>query len=443
MVKYFWGAGAFAHSTAVLAVACLSPNQYRLTPSLRRVSFFAARSVAALCVIATLALGTSARFGESRPLSTFPLTVPTLSYGLELERFAEVEYTYASDEDNLLDVFSAIGVDRIFSERLVALTEYKALVGALAGHQTAVFRNADGEVNYIAQELNTHEYARYDLVNGTVTIADLDGIQAEYETSSLLYGGNIDTMLSYTSFDEELKARVKRGLEGELPLDPTFENGIVKVVYPVKRDEAGMVVGYGELEAVRYRLDSLEKTAIRFHDDQLDIAGFFTPEGSPARRTWLASPVPGALLSSPYNLRRRHPVLKRIRPHYGTDYAADYGTPILAVSDGIVVARTSTRSNGNFVKIKHDDTYQTQYLHMKAFAPGIRPGSAVEKGQVIGYVGSTGLSSGPHVCFRFWKNGRQVNHLTEDLKQGDDLTAGALQAFTQKESRITELLERA
>ncbi|RMG67842.1 MAG: M23 family metallopeptidase, partial [Bacteroidetes bacterium] len=110
-----------------------------------------------------------------------------------------------------------------------------------------------------------------------------------------------------------------------------------------------------------------------------------------------------------------HPVLQKVKPHMGTDYAAPEGTPVLAVADGVVTAATFTQNNGNYVKIRHDGTYETQYLHFSAFGEGIQQGVSVRQGQIIGYVGQTGLASGPHVCYRFWKNGVQVDPRQEVL----------------------------
>ena len=116
-------------------------------------------------------------------------------------------------------------------------------------------------------------------------------------------------------------------------------------------------------------------------------------------------------MSSAYNKKRFHPVLKRIKPHLGTDYAAPTGTPILAVGDGVVIKSAYTKNNGNYVKIRHNGTYETQYLHMSKRL--VKVGDRVRQGQTIGKVGSTGLATGPHVCFRFWKNGSQVDHRKE------------------------------
>jgi murein DD-endopeptidase MepM/ murein hydrolase activator NlpD len=116
-------------------------------------------------------------------------------------------------------------------------------------------------------------------------------------------------------------------------------------------------------------------------------------------------------------LKRLHPILGYVRPHFGTDYAAPYGTPIMSVAAGVVEEARFAGGNGNYVKIRHTKPYESQYLHMSRFAKGIKPGASVKQGEVIGYVGATGLATGPHVCFRFWKHGSQVDHLKEKLPQ--------------------------
>ena len=151
--------------------------------------------------------------------------------------------------------------------------------------------------------------------------------------------------------------------------------------------------------------------AYRF--DQGDGLDYFDDLGQSLRKAFLKSPVEFSRISSRYNLKRFHPILNKTKAHYGTDYAAPHGTPILAVGDGVVTKSAYTEGNGKYVKIRHNSTYETQYLHMSKRAVSV--GQTVRQGQVIGYVGSTGLATGPHVCFRFWKNGKQVDHLREDF----------------------------
>ncbi|MBI1287123.1 MAG: peptidoglycan DD-metalloendopeptidase family protein [Flavobacteriales bacterium] len=149
--------------------------------------------------------------------------------------------------------------------------------------------------------------------------------------------------------------------------------------------------------------------------DSENEKGYYNEKGENLKKAFLQAPVKFSRISSGYNLKRYHPVQKRIKPHLGTDYAAPTGTPIMAVGDGVITQARYKANNGNYVKMRHNSVYETQYLHMSKIAKGIKPGVRVSQGDIIGYVGSTGLATGPHVCFRFWKNGKQVDHRKEDL----------------------------
>lgn len=156
--------------------------------------------------------------------------------------------------------------------------------------------------------------------------------------------------------------------------------------------------------------------------DQGKGIDYFEPSGKSLRRNLLKAPLDFTRISSRYSGRRFHPVQKRYKAHLGTDYAAPTGTPIRTVGDGIVLEARYHRYNGNFVKIKHNDNISTQYLHMSKIASGIRKGVKVKQGQNIGFVGSTGLANGPHLCYRFWKNGVQVDALKVDLPAANPIT---------------------
>lgn len=135
-------------------------------------------------------------------------------------------------------------------------------------------------------------------------------------------------------------------------------------------------------------------------------------EGIPMKRRFLSSPVSYGSISSRYNLTRLHPVLKKIRAHKGTDFAAPEGTPIRTIADGKVTRMEYKSNNGNFVEITHDESFRTMYLHMSEFPSRLKIGDLITQGTIIGYVGSTGLSTGPHVCLRFWVRDRQDDFLS-------------------------------
>ena len=220
---------------------------------------------------------------------------------------------------------------------------------------------------------------------------------------SSLWNAMVDNGMSF-----ELTARMEDALQWSIDFHHLQKGDQFKLVYDENYIE-GKPVGVGQVHAAYYKNFDNEYYAIYYPEGKHQ--GYYDLEGRPMKAFFLKAPVKYSRISSYYNLNRFHPILKRRRPHFGTDYAAPYGTPIYAVGNGVVTKASYTKGNGNFVKIKHDKVYETQYLHMQSFAKGISSGVHVKQGQVIGYVGSTGLATGPHVCFRFWKNGKQVNHL--------------------------------
>lgn len=207
-----------------------------------------------------------------------------------------------------------------------------------------------------------------------------------------------------------------------------------RLIYKEQILEGGKEV-MGGLQAVHFHTDNGDFFAYYFEDDI--VSGFFDEDGRPVKSTFLMMPLRYGRISSPYNLVRPDPLSEtgEIRPHLGTDYAAPEGTPILAVADGFVIEAAFSGGNGNYVKIEHQGDIKTQYLHMRQFAEGIEPGKFVKQGDVIGYVGMTGRTTGPHVCFRFWKHGVQVDHRREKFPSPRPLSgAVADKFFTRKDS---------
>jgi murein DD-endopeptidase MepM/ murein hydrolase activator NlpD len=155
----------------------------------------------------------------------------------------------------------------------------------------------------------------------------------------------------------------------------------------------------------------------------------------------LKYPLEFSRISSRYSGRRYHPVQKRYKAHRGTDFAAPKGTPIRSVGDGIIVEARYKKYNGNYVKVKHNSTYSTQYLHMSKIASGIRPGVKVKQGQTIGFVGSTGLATGNHLCYRFWKNGVQIDALKVKLPPSEPVSEDNKASFIARRDQLMEALD--
>ncbi|MDP6922714.1 MAG: peptidoglycan DD-metalloendopeptidase family protein [Lutibacter sp.] len=174
-------------------------------------------------------------------------------------------------------------------------------------------------------------------------------------------------------------------------------------------------VGIGDIKAVYFEHAGKPFYAFRYlADSSLNMPDYFDDKANNLRRQFLRAPVKFSRISSRYNLKRRIAYYgNKIRPHKGTDYAARVGTPIVSTANGRVIESRYKGGNGHYVKIRHNSTYSTQYLHMSKRA--VKKGDYVKQGAVIGYVGMTGNTSGPHVCYRFWKNGRQVDPLKTAL----------------------------
>ena len=192
-----------------------------------------------------------------------------------------------------------------------------------------------------------------------------------------------------------------------------------KIIYEEELVD-GQAVGIKEVVGSFFEHLNESYYAVAF--DQGKGIDYFEPNGKSLRRSLLRQPLNFTRISSRYSGRRFHPVQKRYKAHLGTDYAAPTGTPIRTVGDGIVLDARYHKYNGNFVKIKHNDNISTQYLHMSKIASGIRKGAKVSQGQTIGFVGKTGLANGPHLCYRFWKNGVQVDALKVDLPAANPIT---------------------
>lgn len=199
-------------------------------------------------------------------------------------------------------------------------------------------------------------------------------------------------------------------------------------------------IGIGKIIAADFIHSDRSYLGIYF--EQEEKGDYFDENGESLRKAFLKAPLEFGRISSRYNPKRFHPVQKRVKPHLGTDYAAPTGTPIMAVGDGTVIEAGYKKYNGNYVKIRHNSTYTTQYLHMSKFASGIKRGTKVRQGETIGYVGSTGLATGPHVCFRFWKHGQQVDHLKEEFPPSEPIAEENQAEFDQVKKKLMTRLDK-
>lgn len=172
------------------------------------------------------------------------------------------------------------------------------------------------------------------------------------------------------------------------------------------------------------------KTYLAFRYVQDSMTGYWNEKGENLQKAFLKAPLKYSRISSGFSYARRHPITRIVRPHTGVDYAAPKGTPVMSIGEGTVIEKRYAGGGGNTVKIKHNGVYTTAYLHLSKYAKGLVVGKRVSQGEVIGYVGSTGSSTGPHLDFRVWQNGKPVNPLKMESPPADPIAQANLASFT-------------
>lgn len=198
--------------------------------------------------------------------------------------------------------------------------------------------------------------------------------------------------------------------------------------------------GIGKILGAYFNFNNKDYFAIPFIQDS--VYQFFDEQGNSLRKAFLKAPLEFGRISSRFSRSRFHPVLKTHRPHLGIDYAAPVGTPVRTTGDGAVIDAGYSKGNGNYLKIKHNSVYATMYLHLSKFAKGIKKGVQVKQGQFIGYVGSTGLSTGPHLDYRFFINGKPVDPLKVELPPSHPVKEELRENFEKVKNEVIQKLEK-
>ena len=271
--------------------------------------------------------------------------------------------------------------------------------------------------------------AREILTPVTYEIARVDGfVQGSLYESALKLGATdreVGALSDIFAYDVDFQRDIRPGDAFEL-------------VFERFADEENQTVRTGELMFVSLSVRGAEKAYYRFKAPGDAEPAWYDQFGRTARKFLMKTPINGARLSSGFGMRR-HPILGFSKMHKGTDFAAPTGTPIMAAGDGVVEKAGFFGGYGRYVRLRHSGDYGTAYGHMSAFARGIRPGTRVRQGQVIGYVGSSGASTGPHLHYEVLLNGRHINPMSMRVPTGRNLDGKALAAFEQERARIDAL----
>lgn len=364
---------------------------------------------------------------------------PQMEYGIETDSFA-IYKAIVSPNEFLSHILTRYNVPYANIDELTRTSKSIFDVRKIAsGKKYTVFCTRDSLQRAICfvYEPNEVDYVVFDMRDSLHVYKNSKPVEKTIKTSYGKITSSLYEALANTPQGNMLAAELANVYAWTIDFYRLQKNDWFKIIFEENSVE-GKPIGINKILACEFFHNGKKFYAFNFSIENSNE--FYNEKGESLRKAFLKSPLKFSRITSGFSMNRFHPVQKRNKPHLGTDYGAPKGTPILATGDGIVQEATFKQYNGNYVKIKHNSVYSTQYLHMSKIAKGIKQGVAIKQGEVIGFVGSTGLASGPHVCYRFWKNGKQVNHLKEDFPNTKPVPEKYKNTFIQlKDSLLPKL----
>jgi murein DD-endopeptidase MepM/ murein hydrolase activator NlpD len=371
----------------------------------------------------------------------FPIPAPAIQcmsgnlYGFAVDEGAKVTKSKIRKKQSMASLLAAYKVskDKI-SESICLAADFLDVKNLPEGNPLTIIRNReDNDVHFCIVEKSKEDYIVVDLRDSVKVYEQKKTVETVRREVAVKIQTTVFKALEDAKLSPLLATKMAEIMQYSFDFFKVKKGDIFKLVY----DE--QLSGHESISVSNIHAMSFEHDEKLFYAFQHEVNGkvnYYDQNGDALQKAFLRAPLKFSRISSGYTNSRFHPILKIYRPHQGIDYAAPTGTPIYTIGDGDVVEMGYNGGNGNYVKVKHNKTYTTQYLHMSKFAKDLKKGSQVKQGDVIGYVGSTGLATGPHLCFRFWKNGEQIN----PAKDLDDVRAEPIPS-KEKQNYLNRIME--
>ncbi len=373
-----------------------------------------------LLIVFIFLFGFLSYFYIAKSYDNEPVVVAPKTEAPQEPQYDITSYT-VEDGDVFATVMEKLGFD--YSETMDILDSASStydFTKIKIGRPFRVFKDKTGKVVKLEYEKDTEEIVTVDMKDGsyTTTIVPID-----YKIETDVISGTVSSSLWFAGLDagmpEDLIVEFADIFAWTVDFSVQVQTGDTFTVLYEKRFRDGKYVGVGRVLAGKFVNGGKTYDGYLFKDKDGKPA-YYSETGEALQKQFLKAPLEFKRITSGFTYARFDPITDQVGPHRAIDYAAAIGTPVMAVGDGVVVfAGWSSIGYGNFISIHHNDTYTTEYAHLSAFASGIRKGAKVVQGQVIGYVGSTGHSTGPHLHYQIKKNGTLVNPLEIELPPGD------------------------
>ncbi|VVN67976.1 peptidoglycan DD-metalloendopeptidase family protein [Pseudomonas fluorescens] len=345
--------------------------------------------------------------------------------------------------DTLSTLFEKVGLPATSVHEILASDKQAKQFTQLKRGQKLEFElDADGQLKNLHSQLSDLETIT--LTKGAKGFA-FNRLTSKPTVRSAYVHGVINSSLSQSAARAGLSHRLTMDMASVFGYDVDFAQDIrpgdqFDVIYEQKVVN-GKTVGTGPILSARFINRGKTYTAVRYTNKQ-GTSSYYTADGNSMRKAFIRTPVDFARISSRFSMGRKHPILNKIRAHKGVDYAAPRGTPIKAAGDGKVLLAGRRGGYGNTVIIQHGNTYRTLYGHMQGFAKGVKTGGSVKQGQVIGYIGTTGLSTGPHLHYEFQVNGMHVDPLGQKVAMADPISKAERARFKQQSQPLMARMDQ-
>ena len=337
-----------------------------------------------------------------------------LLFGIDADRYT-LSKGEIQDGETMGAILGAMGVSAAEVDRLDrAANDVFPLRNIRAGHKYTAFFAPDTlgakQLCHFAYERNLTDYVVFGFEGDSVSLrlgekpSTTRRMKKSAMISSSLWGAIMEQNLPYA-----LAAELEDIYQWTVDFFGIQQGDDFTVIYDERFIDDTVSVGIARVWGAQFNHGGKEYYAIPYNQD--GKLKYWEADGASLRKMMLKAPLKYTRISSTFTYHRRHPITKKVRPHTGVDYAAPMGTPVHSVADGTVIFKGWGGGGGNTLKIKHPNGFKTGYLHLSRYAKGIKQGSHVVQGQLIGYVGSSGMSTGPHLDYRIWKNGKPVNPL--------------------------------
>lgn len=362
----------------------------------------------------------------------------TMMYGICIDSL-NVNEQQIRPGDNMGAIFSRLGISARQGDSLTrACRDILDPTKLRAGMTYSVFTTADSlsRIRYIAFAKSLTCFAVIDMSRDTLCAYEYNKpIRVERRYVEGTISSSLWNVLLANGVSPLLAMKIADVYAWQIDFYDVKENDSFQVIYDMTFIDDTTALGVSTIQGAQFTHKGKQFTAIPFTQDS--VFEYFDEEGNSLRKAFLKAPMDFFRITSRFSNSRFHPVLKRYRAHHGVDYAAPVGTPVKSIGAGTVVERGFQGGGaGNYIKIKHNSVYTTSYMHLSRFAKGLQKGSHVQQGEVIGYVGSTGLSTGPHLDFRVYKNGQPINPLDMEAPPSMPVKPELVDSFMQTKSEV-------